>query len=181
MKLPEFDNVAFVLNAIDELAGDSRFLEIRKRRHVHRTLTRIDKVTEESRKETRKAIDALMKSVEDVAKDAKKDLEQKKAELRKDLEKNNANRAAIETQLDIYLRDLQKQIDAKVQQKQQEVKQNVERIQTNENLKIRHVQDEYKVAAVVLPPLPLFLVAIGVFVVRRWKEREGVSRSRLRS
>jgi ABC-2 type transport system permease protein len=34
--------------------------------------------------------------------------------------------------------------------------------------------------AVLLPPIPPLLVAIVVFFTRRAKEREGVSRSRLR-
>ena len=34
----DFDNVTLVLNALDSLAGDQRFLELRKRRPLHRTL-----------------------------------------------------------------------------------------------------------------------------------------------
>jgi ABC-2 type transport system permease protein len=37
-----FDNVTFVLNILDSLAGDDRFLEIRKRKPKHRTLERIE-------------------------------------------------------------------------------------------------------------------------------------------
>ncbi len=42
----DFDNVTFVLNVIDRLAGEDRFLELRKRRPKHRTLVRIERVTE---------------------------------------------------------------------------------------------------------------------------------------
>ena len=38
----DFDNVTFVLNALDSLADDNRFLELRKRRPQHRTLERFD-------------------------------------------------------------------------------------------------------------------------------------------
>ena len=181
LKLPEFDNVAFVLNIMDDLAKDPRFMDIRKRRHVHRTLSKIDELTEESRRATAKSVDELLKGVENVSKEGKKDLENKKVELRKQLEKENVNRAALDEQLDIFVRDLQKQMETKLEQEQQTMKQKVEQIQTSENLKIRHVQDRYKMYAVLLPPLPPLFLAIGVFFVRRWREREGVSRSRFRS
>ena len=42
------------------------------------------------------------------------------------------------------------------------------------------MQDEYKMWAVLLPPLPPLFVAAVVFFTRRAREREGVARSRLR-
>ena len=42
------------------------------------------------------------------------------------------------------------------------------------------MQDQYKMWAVLLPPIPPLLVAIAVFITRRGGEREGVARSRLR-
>ena len=47
----DFDNTTFVLNAIDALAGEDRFLDLRKRRPKHRTLTRIEERLDEARKE----------------------------------------------------------------------------------------------------------------------------------
>lgn len=38
------DNIVFVLNVLDSLSGDERFVEIRKRRPAHRTLTAIEDV-----------------------------------------------------------------------------------------------------------------------------------------
>ena len=46
----KFQNVTFVLNVLDELAGDDRFVSIRKRTRPHRILTRIEEATEEQRK-----------------------------------------------------------------------------------------------------------------------------------
>ena len=45
----DFDNVTFVLNVLDGLAGDDRFIEIRKRKPVYRTLTAIEEATSDVR------------------------------------------------------------------------------------------------------------------------------------
>ena len=49
--LPVTQNVPFILNIIDELAGDDRFMEIRKRARLYRTLTRIDEATRDHREQ----------------------------------------------------------------------------------------------------------------------------------
>jgi ABC-2 type transport system permease protein len=46
--------------------------------------------------------------------------------------------------------------------------------------KVDAVQRQYKLWAVLLPPIPPLLVAVIVFFTRRSREREGVARSRLR-
>ena len=46
--------------------------------------------------------------------------------------------------------------------------------------KIQAMQATYKLWAVIVPPIPLLVVAVLVFAYRRGKEREGVSSRRLR-
>ncbi|MCE9604093.1 MAG: GldG family protein, partial [Planctomycetia bacterium] len=43
-RVPNFDNITIVLNALDSLAGDNRFIEVRNRRPHHRTLTTLDAI-----------------------------------------------------------------------------------------------------------------------------------------
>ena len=52
--------------------------------------------------------------------------------------------------------------------------------QTNLELAVRKVQDDYKLWAVLLPPIPPLIVALVVFFNRRASEREGVNKARLR-
>ncbi len=49
-----FDNVTFILNILDAMAGDRRYIEIRKHRPKYRTLERIDQETEEARNQATK-------------------------------------------------------------------------------------------------------------------------------
>ena len=46
----KFQNIPFVLNILDSLAGDDRFIDLRKRTRSHRILTKIEEATEEQRK-----------------------------------------------------------------------------------------------------------------------------------
>ena len=83
--------------------------------------------------------------------------------------------------LGMAMQDGQQRMKAKVEQAEREANEKIERNETELNLEVQRVQNSYKFWAVVLPPLPLLVLAAGVFFVRRAKEHEGVSKSRLRS
>lgn len=76
--------------------------------------------------------------------------------------------------------DLERQREAKLEQLRREKEREVNKIETDLALKVRKVQDQYKLWAVLLPPIPPLLVALIVFFNRRAREREGVAKSRLR-
>ncbi len=61
----DVDNVTFVLNAIDSLAGDDRFIDIRKRRRVHRTLKVFERITLEAVSEAKKARENFRKKFDE--------------------------------------------------------------------------------------------------------------------
>jgi ABC-2 type transport system permease protein len=176
----DFDNVTFVLNCLDEVAGDTRFIELRKRRPEYRTLTRIEAITSVERKETDEAIQQLTTTFE-------KAKQQEEAELQKDVEKfqkelaggGNVGDAVQSLRLVTMTRERRK--EAKIEQMKQDMERKVNTIQTRQNVSIQKIQTWYKLWAVLLPPVAPLLVALGVFLGRRAQEHEGVSRSRLRS
>ena len=45
-------------------------------------------------------------------------------------------------------------------------------------LKIQEIQRKYKLAAVLIPPIPPLLLGLFVFTRRRLREREGISKAR---
>ena len=51
-------------------------------------------------------------------------------------------------------------------------------IELEAELKIQETQRQFKLAAVVLPPIPPLLVGLFVFARRRLREREGISKAR---
>jgi ABC-2 type transport system permease protein len=173
-----FDNVTFVLDALDSLAGDDRFVAVRGRRPKHRILKAIETLTEKARKES-------IEEVQRYRQDA--DAEQAKAQQEfdkqiKDLEKKGKNlgQLELEQQKLLALAAGQQRLEAKKGQLQKTAQKNIEKSQRELNIKINRVQDWYKFWAVMLPPIPPLLVGLGVYFNRRAREREGVSKSRLR-
>jgi ABC-2 type transport system permease protein len=177
----DFDNVSFVLNALDSLAGDDRFLDLRKRRAQHRTLTKIDAATEQARKKTDRAVADCRADLDKVREEEQKKLDDSMAKLQKDWQKENLGEIEVANRVGMALRDGQQRMKAKNEQAERKANEQTERIETELNLEVQRVQNAYKFWAVVLPPLPLLGLALGVFFVRRSKEHEGVSKSRLRS
>jgi ABC-2 type transport system permease protein len=177
----DFDNVSFSLNILDSLAGDERFLDLRKRRTQHRTLTRIDKATEKARKDTDQAIADCRADLEKARDEEQKKLDESMAKLQKDYRSQNMSEGDLANNVGMALQKGQKRMTAKNEQAERKANEQTDRIETELNLKVQQVQNAYKFWAVVLPPLPLLGLALGVFFVRRSKEHEGVSKSRLRS
>jgi ABC-2 type transport system permease protein len=173
----KFQNVAFVLNILDELAKDDRFIDLRKRTRPHRILEKVEEATEEQRK------DSLEEQNKFVG-DARQQIEAAQDEYRKkmsDLEKREdldprvkdqmmeRERIRLERMRDVKIAALEKERNSKVKQSERELAS-----------KIRGVQDRYKLLAVLVPPILPIVLAFFVFFNRRKAEQEGVDTRRLR-
>lgn len=173
----DFDNVTFVLNTLDVLAGDERFVEIRKRRPKYRTLSTIEDNTRAAKEQAAEARERFIKSFNSEVERERKALDDRLAELRK---RKNANSLEMLQELSMLEETGNQRIQARTEQLQRERDQKVNKIDTDLNVLIRKVQDQYKRWAVLLPPIPPLLIGLAVFFVRRAREREGVARSRLK-
>ncbi len=170
------DNVTFVLNVLDSLAGDDRFIEIRKRRPAHRTLETVEIVTAGARQEALQLREKYTKEFEAAKVQAQKEFDDEIKKIENsDLDPQQKAirlemvRATAERRLQIKLDRLQKDMDIKTK-----------KIDRDLALQVRSVQNRYKMWAVFLPPIFPLLVGVAVFFSRRAGEREGVARSRLR-
>jgi len=172
-----FDNVTFVLNALDALSGDNRFIDIRKRRLQHRTLARIEERTREAKQEATNARDQFSKDFDAEEQKEQKVIDDKVAELKK---RKNMDIQQMAIEVALMQQSLEQQRQTKLAQLHAEKDQKINKIETDLALKVKQVQDRYKMWAVLLPPIPPLLVAAYVFMTRRRREREGVARSRLR-
>ncbi len=173
----QFDNVPFVLNLLDDLAGDERFIEIRTRRPAHRTLTKVNQATESARRAAEKAREDFARNFEKERAKVQKKFDDEMAALAK-RENVNRQQATIE-KLQAQMRG-QQELEVALQRLKDKQNQDIKQSQNALQATVSRVQDDYKLWAVLLPPIPPLIVALIVFFNRRANEREGVSKARLR-
>ena len=177
-----FDNVTFVLNVLDALAGDERslkFIEIRKRRPQHKILTTIEERTQQARDDNSKQREDFKKDFEAAKAKEESALEE---ELRKLGKGKNSITLDMETMQKLSMAEStgQNRLQTTVEQLQKKYDKEKKKIDKDLELATQKVQDRYKLWAVLLPPILPMLVGLGVYFNRRAKEREGVARTRLR-
>ena len=171
-----FDNVTFLLNAVDQLAGDDSFIALRKRRRKHRTLQAVEaetKVYEEQRREDTQEAEA---TADERLKEAQARLDEAVEEIRKrtDLDEQTkrimiANQQAAENRrLTVARANIE-------DEKQRQVENSREEMESS----IRGIQNTIKLLAVALPPVPAFALFVVVAVRRLRRETMGVSPDRL--
>ena len=172
----EFDNVTFLLNAVDSLAGDDSFIELRKRRRRHRTLSTVESLTEQYEEKR-------LEDIREAETNAEEQLEQAQARLdeavaavreREDLDMR-AKQSMIANQQKIENRRLT------VARKNIEDQKNrqIERSRSEMEAAVRRIESSIKLAAVALSPVPAFVLFLAVSAKRRRREQATVSRERL--
>jgi ABC-2 type transport system permease protein len=75
---------------------------------------------------------------------------------------------------------LGKKLEVEREKLQRERDTNIRDARRKADESIREIQNKYKWLAVFIPPIPPLLVGIVVMVSRRLREREGISKNRLR-
>ena len=190
----QFDNVTFVLNVIDQLANDDRFLDIRKRRTRHSTLRLVEEKAAQKREDAEKEIDEFSSEFEEAEKDARQAQEQALAELQKrvedlqakaresggDLTGREAQRALQAALQQVALKETveRRKFETKVERRKRERDRKLRMIERELDTEIQHTQNLYKGMALFLPMLPPVLIGLAVFVRRQRLESEGITSER---
>ncbi|HLY17786.1 MAG TPA: Gldg family protein [Bryobacteraceae bacterium] len=171
-----FDNVTFLLNCVDQLAGDPSFIALRKRRPRQRTLEAV-----EARTRTYEAQRLRESQTAEVLADerlkeaqARLDFSVRQVQQRADLDDQTkevmiANlRTAENRRLDVARANIDDEKQRQIEDSRAEMENS-----------IRGIQNTIKLMAVALPPIPAFIVFVIVSVRRLRRERIGVPVDRL--
>ena len=171
-----FDNVTFILNCIDSLAGDDTLIELRKRRPVLRPLTTVMAAQEQFE---RKWIDQR-ESAEDAAAaeldKAQKRLDEAVAKIRDNPEiDERAKDIRIQAEQDKENRNL----EVRKEQIEVEKRKKIGEAKHEKNVRQKAVQVRYQVMTIGLAFLPPLLLAAFTFFRRMSRESQNVPKNRM--
>jgi ABC-2 type transport system permease protein len=171
-----FDNVTFLLNAVDQLANDTSFIALRKRRPRHRTLEAVEARTRAYEQQRLQEMRQAEATADGKLKEAQARLDKavKEIEQRADLD-DQAKQVLISNVQAVEQRRFQVARTTIEDEKQRQI--DVSRAEM-ENA-IRGIQNTIKLMAVALPPIPAVILFLFVSMRRLARERIGVSSDRL--
>lgn len=174
----DLDNVTFVLNAVDSLAGDRAYIDLRKRRAKHRTLSAVEK-------ETAKFIEQSTKERETAADEAKKELDAAKARLKEKVEKIQKDESLDDIQKLQMLAVAQQEESRKIEVQEADINQKKERklieIRTRTERATRSIEHRFYLLATILPPIPALILGFIVWLGRLQNEQREVPPARRRT
>jgi ABC-2 type transport system permease protein len=183
-------NITFFLNVIDVLVGETNYPKIRSHEPQHVSLRLFEQQAQlfqsaevANQKQFQEEFNAEIKKAEEENQRALAKFQEKidklraegptdpgkRNELIRELQKLQISTASLERKLAIQREKLGAIRDEKIEDSRREAE-----------LKTLREQAKYKYYSILIPPIPPLLVGIAVFVSRRVREREGISKNRLR-
>ncbi len=172
----ELDNVTFVLNCVDVLAGDESYVSLRNRRPRHRTLERLER-------DTRAFVDRRHKETKEAEEAAKEQLDTLQKRLDKEVEAVRASKDMDERTKEIRVLQLQevanRRLDVDRANIEDQKRRKIQEVKGDTEQAIRRKQNEVRTLAVAAPPLPPMILGLLVFSLRLRRENRGASPNRL--
>lgn len=172
-----FDNVTFLLNCIDTLAGDTRFVELRKRQAKFRRLEKVEELTEEARTKREDEIQSANDEAQKQIDEAQAALDAKVAEIK-------AREGLDATTKAIMARSAEEAENRRLSQKRESIERDkakqVQKIETEHQRSVDEVQNRIRLVAILLPPIPAILMGLFIFARKRRREHSTIPKSRQR-
>lgn len=169
------DNVVFVYNALEVLAGDDSYASLRSRRPRPRTLKEVRARTDEFRRLRRTEQRKAEKQKAEALKQAEARLESQAKKISKDeglgiFQKAQSLAVTQETE--------RKRFENEKKKLERDLQQKIDRLKATEQRQVRNFENRVRVFAVAVPPLPAILLGLIVLGVRTINERRHISAAR---
>jgi len=185
-----FQNVTFILNVIDVLAGETQYPEIRRHEPQHSTLAEFEEQAEKYREAERENQKEFQESYNKEVREAEEQNQKTLAKFQEKVQSlqregpTDPSKAqdliGLVQQMQLEQAALERKLAVKREQLESKKNELVEESRRQSEARVIDLQNTYKYLAIFLPPIPPLLVGAAVFVSRRVREREGISKSRLR-
>lgn len=183
----QFQNVTFVLNCIDWLTKENDFIEVRKHEPVFTSLRMIDSVRDVAQQEVRDRSQDFEDAYQEAIREAEESRDKRLQSFREEVDKmqndGGVSRSALQAKLQQFQTQTeleQRKLDVKQTKLQRDRELKIRDIQREADDKVTKIQSKVKAAAVALPCIPPLVVGVIVFAARRLRERENISKSRLK-
>ncbi|MBN38276.1 MAG: hypothetical protein CMI29_07400 [Opitutae bacterium] len=176
----DVDNVTFSLNLIDQLAGENSLLDIRNRRRQHRTLIEFEKNIEKAREVASKTIAEAEESIQNVLREEQRKLNDALASVQKN-NQGSMTQGQFMQVLQTEGAKLNKNLERRQRELRKEANIKIKSAERNRDELIKAKEESVQFLSVVLPPIPLLIIALIVFIKKKTAEIQGAIASRVRS
>lgn len=186
----QLQNVTFALNTVDWLTGQTDFIDVRNHQMSFASLKMIDARQEQANQQVRKRSREFQKEFDETIRDAQEEIDNELQSLRKDVEKLQTEREdgtvpqnVLQEKLiafEIKQDNQQRILNVRRKSMENERDQKIASVRREADRDVTEIQNQVKTLAVVLPCIPPLIVGIMVFASRRLREREHISKSRLK-
>ena len=171
------DNVSFVLNAVDSLAGEKSFLELRRRKPPHPSLTKIEEKKDVLRHKQREAVNEAKAKAIKKQEEYRRVIKNLQDELRSNSEMSLGEKYR---QMGMTLESEQRRLQGEVQKMNDDLKKKIDEAKTNYEREVNKAENRIRLMATVLPALPAIILGLVFLSVRMTNERREISPDRRR-
>ncbi len=169
------DNVTFVFNAIEVLAGQPEFAELRSLRPQTRSLTAVQSQTDKFREDRREKQREAEEKMAEALKKAQQRLDKKSEDI-----KDSEGLGFIEAAQTLAMTQQTEQQKFEIEKKrlEKELAQQIQEVKTEERTQIRGLEGWIRFYSIALPPIPAILIGIVFLSIRLTNERSNIATSR---
>ncbi|MFO0978428.1 MAG: Gldg family protein [Planctomycetaceae bacterium] len=174
----QFDNVTFVLNAVDQLAGDETFIPLRSRREKMRTLQFVEERTSNLRKNLNKEEKDAQDQMDETLKKAEDEL---RSEIRKIQDDQGLDDRGKELMVRTKEEQLNRQLEVQRDQLERDLNSRVRKAALEMKRQVRRVENTVKITACLIPAILPVCFGMLLLGIRNLAEQQSINPNRRRT